>query len=86
MSEMKEKEVKLEEYYKKLLSTMILKVFYKQQKIIDELNHEIIQLKMQSQNQSTITYNQNTNIFTDKTTGKLFRLDRSFDDSDSDSE
>ena len=65
---------------------MILKVFYKQQKIIDELNLEIIQLKlMLSQKQSLIVCNQSTNLFTDVLTNKKFRLDHSDDDS-SDSE
>ena len=82
MSESNEKEMKLEEYYKKLVSKMIIKVYQKQQKIIDELNLEILQLKnILSQKQSTITYNQNTNLFTDKITGKSFRLDHSDNDS-----
>ena len=82
MSDITEKELKLEEFYKKLVSKMIVKVFQKQQKIIDELNLEIIQLKMMlSKNQSTITYNQGTNLFTDKITGKSFRLDHSVNDS-----
>ena len=86
MSETTEKEMKLEQFYKKLVSRIILKVYTSQQKIIDELNLEIIKLKMMlSKNQSTITYNQNTNIFTDKITGKSFRLDHSDNDS-SDSE
>ena len=86
MSDITEKEMKLEEYYKQLVSRIILKIYTSQQKIIDELNLEIIQLKMLSKKQSTITYNQSTNICTDKTTGKTFRLDHSSDDSDSDSE
>ena len=86
MSETTEKEMKLEQFYKKLVSRIILKVYTSQQKIIDELNLELIELKlMLSQNQSTITYNQDTNIFTDKITGKSFRLDHSDNDS-SDSE
>ena len=86
MSETTEKEMKLEQFYKKLVSRIILKVYTSQQKIIDELNLELIQLKlMLSKNQSTITYNQSTNIFTDKITGKSFRLDHSDNDS-SDSE
>ena len=86
MSDVTEKEMKLEEYYKKLVSKMIIKVYQKQQKIIDELNLEILQLKkILSQNQSTITYNQDTNLFTDKISNKTFRLDHS-DDDDSDSD
>ena len=86
MSDTTEKEMKLEEFYKELVYKMIVKVFQKQQKIIDALNIELIELKlMLSQRQSTITYNQNTNIFTDKITNKTFRLDHSDDDS-SDSE
>ena len=82
MSDVTEKEVKLEEFYKELVSKMIVKVYQKQQKIIDELNLEIIKLKlMLSKNQSTIIYNQGTNIFTDKITGKSFRLDHSDNDS-----
>ena len=80
MSESTEKEAKLDEY-KELVSKIILEVYNNQQKIIDELNLEIIQLKMQSKKQSLITYNQSTNLFTDKTTGKSFRLDHSDDDS-----
>ena len=38
-----------------------------------------------SQKQSTVTYNQETNLFTDKITNKTFRSDHSDDDS-SDSE
>ena len=64
---------------------MIIKVYQKQQKIIDELNLEILQLKkILSQKQSTITYNQDTNLFTDKITNKTFRLDHSDDSDDSD--
>ena len=85
MSDITEKEMKLEEYYKQLVSRIIVKIYTSQQKIIDELNLEIIQLKMLSQKQSTVTYNQETNIFTDKITNKTFRLDHSDDDS-SDSE
>ena len=86
MSDVTEKEVKLEEFYKELVSKMIVKVYQKQQKIIDELNLEIIKLKlMLSKNQSTIIYNQGTNIFTDKISNKTFRLDHS-DDDDSDSD
>ena len=82
MSDTTEKEMKLEQFYKKLVSRIILKVYTSQQKIIDELNLELIELKlMLSQNQSTITYNQDTNIFTDKITGKSFRLDHSDNDS-----
>ena len=82
MSDTTEKEMKLEEFYKKLVSRIILKVYTSQQKIIDELNLEILQLKMMlSKNQSTITYNQGTNLFTDKITGKSFRLDHSDNDS-----
>ena len=85
MSDVIEKEAKLDEY-KKIVSKIILDVYNNQQKIIDELNLEIIQLKlMLSQKESTITYNQSTNLFTDKTTGKSFRLDHS-DDVSSDSE
>ena len=74
------------EEYKLLVSRIIYKVYTSQQKIIDALNIELIELKlMLSQRQSTITYNQNTNIFTDKITNKTFRLDHSDDDS-SDSE
>ena len=84
MSESNEKEMKLEEFYKKLVSKMIIKVYQKQQKIIDELNLEILQLKkILRQKQSTITYNQETNLFTDKITGKSFKLDHSDDSDDS---
>jgi len=48
------------------------------------LNLEIIELKLiLSQKQSTIIYNQSTNLFTDKTTDKTFRLDHSDDSDDS---
>jgi hypothetical protein len=70
--------------YKQIVSRIILKIYTSQQKIIDELNLEIIQLKMLSQKQCTITFIQETNLFTDKITGKSFKLDHSdhFDDSD----
>jgi hypothetical protein len=84
MNSNNKKEMKLEEY-KKIVSKLILKVYTSQQKIIDRLNLEIIQLKMLPKKQSIVTYNQETNIFTDKITNKTFRLDHSDDDS-SDSE
>ena len=85
MSDVTEKEMKLEEYYKELASRIILKIYQKQQKIIDELNFEIIELKMMlSKKQCTIIYNQETNLFTDKTTGKSFKLNHSDDSDESD--
>ena len=74
------------EEYKLLVSRIIYKVYTSQQKIIDALNIELIELKlMLSQKQSLITYNQNTNLFTDVLTNKTFRLDHSdSDSSDSD--
>ncbi len=83
MSEIK-KEMILEEY-KEIVSKIIVEVYNNQQQKIDELNLEIIQLKMMlSKNQSTITYNQGTNLFTDKISNKTFRLDHSDDDSSDD--
>jgi hypothetical protein len=81
---MSEREMKLKEYYKKLVSKMILKVYNNQQKIIDKLNIEIIELKMMlSQKQSTIHVIKRQNLFTDKITKKTFRLYRSdYDDSE----
>ena len=46
MSDITEKEMKLEEYYKQLVSRIILKIYTSQQKIINKLNLEIIELKL----------------------------------------
>ena len=76
MSEMNE-DMKLEEFYKKLVSKMIVKVYTAQQQKIDKLNFEIIQLKKMLNEKQ---YNQDIKLFTDKITGKSFKLNHSDSD------
>ena len=76
MSEMNE-DMKLEEFYKKLVSKMIVKVYTAQQQKIDKLNIEIIQLKKMLNEKQ---YNQDINLFTDKIIGKSFKLNHSDSD------
>ena len=77
MSDTTEKEMKLEEFYKKLVSKMIVKVYTTQQQKIDKLNIEIIQLKKMLNEKQ---YNQDINLFTYKIIGKSFKLNHSDSD------
>ena len=52
MSDITEKEKQMEEYYKNLVSKIIIRVYNDQQKIINKLKIEIIQLKALSKKES----------------------------------